>query len=197
MRTEKDVRTATSRALVTIAAVGAAVIHGAAAATTTVGGVSAVLVAVAAAELVIAVGAAIAARWLPTTRTVVLVLVTPVLLWATVLVVAITADAPAIASMLATAPLVGASILGLAGAAFAGADARRTRVGARVRPARAGIAVAAAAVLTALVVTPSVAATLPSVEPPGMPVEQAVVFGDHSGHHGPLPSDPGHSGHTD
>ena len=177
-------RTAVNRALVTMAAVGAAAIHAAAAATTT-GGVGAVLWVVAAIELAIAVGAALAARWLPTARTVALVLVAPVLLWATLLLVAVTADSPAIASALATAPLVGASILGLAGAAFAGADARRTRVGTRVRPARAGIALATAAALTALVVTPSVAATLPTPVPPAAEeFEQAIVFGDHSGHEG-------------
>ncbi|MDO9590226.1 MAG: hypothetical protein Q7J04_03685, partial [Microcella sp.] len=173
------------RALVTMAAVGAAVIHGAAAATT-VGGVAAVLVVVAAAELTIAVGAATAARWLPAARTVAIMLATPVLLWAIMLLVAVTADSPAIASTLATVPLAGATVLCLAGAAFAGADARRTRVGARVRPARVGLVGAAAAVLTALVVAPSVAATLPTpaavrqVEQ----VEHAIVFGDRSGHSG-------------
>ncbi len=197
-------RTAVNRAFVSMAAVGAAVIHGAAAATTTVGGVSAVLWVVAAIELAIAVGAALAARWLPTARTVALLLVMPVLLWATLLLVAITADSPAIASLLATAPLVGASLLGLTGAAFAGADARRTRVGTRVRPARAALAVATAAALTALVVTPSVDDTLhaPVAAPAVEEVERAVVFGDHSGHDGMLPGDmplgdPGHAGHTD
>lgn len=192
-------RTAVNRALVSMAAVGAAVIHAATALTTTAGGVDGVLWVVAAIELAIAVGAAIAARWLPTARTVALVLVTPVLLWATLLLVAVTADSPAIASALATAPLVGASILGLAGAAFAGADARRTWVGARVRPARAGIALATAAVLTALVVTPSVAATLPApvAAPTEQPFEQAIVFGDHTGHDDMAPSDPAHAGHTD
>ncbi len=187
-----------SRALVVMAAVGAAVIHGAAAATA-VGVAAAVLVVVAAAELAIAVGIVIAARWLPSSRAIALWLVTPVLLWATLLLVAVTADSPAIASTLATAPLVGASLLGLAGAAFAGADARRTRVGARVRPARAGMTVATAALLTALVVTPSVAATLPApvVAPVAEEVEHAIVFGEHSGHDDMAPGDPSHSGHSD
>ncbi len=172
------------RVFVAVAAAGAAVIHGAAALTAADGGVGAVLAVAGAAELVIAVGAATAARWLPAPRTVALLLVTPVLLWATLLLVAVTADAPAIAGSLATVPLAGASVLGLAGAAFAGADARRTRVGARVRPARVAVAVATATVLTALVVTPSVAATMPS--PAIAPQEAAptVVFGDHSGHEG-------------
>ncbi len=173
------------RGFVAVSAAGAAVIHGAAALTTADGGVGAVLAVVAAAELTIAVGAAIAARWLPAPRTVALLLVTPVLLWATLLLVAVTADSTAIASSLATVPLAGASLVGIAGAAFAGADARRTRVGARVRPARAGLALATAGLLTALVVTPSVAATLPN--PAVSPVEEAapsIVFGDHSGHVG-------------
>ena len=122
-----------SRVFVAVTAAGAAVIHGAAALTTADWGVGAVLAMAGAAELAIAVGAAFSARWLPAPRTVALILVTPVLLWATLLLVAVTADSPALASSLATVPLAGASVLGLAGVAFAGADARRTRVGARVR----------------------------------------------------------------
>lgn len=180
-----DVRTGMSRVLVAVTAAGAAVIHGAAGATAADGGVGTVLVMAGAAELTIAVGAAIGARWLPAARTIALLLVIPVLLWATSLLIAVTADSPAIASELATVPLAGASLMGLAGAAFAGADARRTRVGARVRPARAGIAIATAVMLTALVVTPSVAATLPA--PIVAPEEEAattIVFGDHTGHEG-------------
>ena len=177
-----------SRVFVAVTAAGAAVIHGAAALTTADWGVGAVLAVAGAAELAIAVGAAFSARWLPAPRTVALILVTPVLLWATLLLVAVTADSPALASSLATVPLAGASLLGLAGAAFAGADARRTRVGARVRPLRTGAALAAAALLTALVVTPSVAATLPrpTVDSSVTPQETAptIVFGDHSGHVG-------------
>lgn len=176
-----------ARGFVAVAAAGAAVIHGAAALTAADGGVGAVLAVAGAAELTIAVGAAVSARWLPAPRTVALLLVTPVLLWATLLLVAVTADTPALASMLATVPLAGASVLGLAGAACAGADARRTRVGARVRPPRVGLAVVGAALLAGLVVTPSVAATLPS--PAGAPEETAptapsIVFGDHTGHVG-------------
>ncbi len=179
-----------SRVLVAMTAAGAAVIHGAAGATAADGGVGTVLLMAGAAELAIAVGAAIGARWLPAARTLAVLLAVPVLLWATSLLVAVTADSPAIASALATVPLAGASLLGLAGSAYAGADARRTRVGARVRPARAGIALATAAVLTALVVTPSVAATLPRtatepstvVEP--QPAAPTIEFGDHSGHEG-------------
>lgn len=174
-----------ARGFVAVSAAGAAVIHGAAALTAADGGVGAVLAVAGAAELAIAAGAALSARWLPAPRTVALLLVTPVLLWATLLLVAVTADSPALAGALATGPLAGASVLGLAGAAFAGADARRTHVRARVHPARVGIAVTTAAVLTALVVTPSVAATLPS--PAVTPQEEAaptIVFGDHSGHVG-------------
>lgn len=175
---------ATGRWVVALSAAGAAAIHGATALSAADGGVGAVLAGVGVAELTIAVGAAISARWLPAPRTVALLLVTPVLLWATLLLIAVTADSPAIASSLATVPLAGATVLGLAGAASAGVDARRTRVGARVRPARVGLAVAAAALLTGLVVTPSVAATLPG--PAAEPEETVttIVFGDHSGHAG-------------
>lgn len=173
-----------SRVLVAVAAAGAAVIHGAAALTTADWGVGAVLVVAGAAESTIAVGAALATRWLPAPRTVALLLATPVLLWATLLLVAVTADSPALAGSLATVPLAGASVLGLAGAAFAGADARRTRVGARVRPARAGVAVAGAVLLTALVVTPSVAATLPSPVVAPQEATPTIEFGDHTGHVG-------------
>ena len=154
-----------SREFVAVAAAGAAVIHGAAALTTADWGVSAVLVVAGAAELTIAVGAAFATRWLPAPRTVALLLVTPVLLWASLLLVAVTADSPAIAGSLATVPLAGASLLGLAGAAVAGADARRTRARVRVHPARVCLAIATAAALTTLVVAPSVAATLPAIAP--------------------------------
>lgn len=179
----------TGRWVVALSAAGAAAIHGATSVSAVDGGVGAVLAVVGAAELTIAVGAATSARWLPAPRTVALLLVAPVLLWATLLLVAVTADSPAIAGSLATVPLAGATVLGLAGAASAGADARRTRVGARVRPARAGLAVAAAAVLTVLVVTPSVAATLPSagIAPEEEKVPSTIVFGDHSGHIGYQP----------
>ncbi|MFN4001343.1 hypothetical protein [Microcella sp.] len=173
-----------ARGFVAVTAAGAAVIHGAAALTAADGGVGTALALAGAAELVIAVGAAISARWLPAARTVALILATPVLLWATLLLVAVTADSPALASSLATAPLAGASLLGLTGAAFAGADARRTRVGARVRPLRAGIVLATAGLLTALVVTPSVAATLPSPFDAPQDAAPTIVFGDHSGHVG-------------
>lgn len=173
-----------SRVLVAMTAAGAAVIHAAAGATAPDGGVGTVLLLAGAAELAIAVGAATAARWLPAARTLAVLLVAPVLLWAMSLLVAVTADSPALASALATVPLAGASLLGLAGSAFAGAGARRTRVGARVRPARAGIALATAAVLTALVVTPSVGATLPRTVEVPQETAPTIEFGDHSGHVG-------------
>ena len=87
---------------------------------------------------------------------------TPVLAWATLLLVAVTADAPQLAGALATVPLAAASLLGLIAAASAGADARRTRVGARVRPARGVIALTAAAALTLTIAAPAVGAALPS-----------------------------------
>lgn len=183
------------RGLVAVSVAGAAVIHGATAVATVDGGVGIVLAVVGAAELTIAVGAAAAVRWLPPARTVALLLVTPVLLWATLLLVAVTADTPALASALATAPLAGASLLGLAGAAVAGADARRGPPRADTRPAhprhtRAALGLGAAALLTALVVTPSVAATLPApaaastVDPAEQVHAPTIEFGDHSGHAG-------------
>ena len=188
-----------SRVLVAMSAAGAAVIHAAASVSTVDGGVGAVLAVVGAAELTIAVGTAISARWLPGPRTVALLLVGPVLLWAAALLVAVTADTPALASALVTAPLAGASLLGLAGAALAGADARRTRLNAnarsaRVHPARVALTLQAAALLTALVVVPSVAATIPTpaaavtVNPaaPTAPTGTTTIeFQDHSEHGAP------------
>jgi len=76
-------RTGVSRGFVAVSAAGAAVIHGATAATTSDGGVGAVLVVAGVAEPTIAAGAAVGARWLPLARTDALLLVTPVLVAAT------------------------------------------------------------------------------------------------------------------
>lgn len=177
-----------SRWFVAVPAAGAASIHGAAAITATDGGVGAVLGLVAAAELVIAVGVAMRARRLPAPQVISLALVTPVLLWAMLLLIAVTADAPSLASALVTVPLAAASLLGLIAAASAGADARRTRVGARVRPARGAVALAAAVALTLTVAAPAVAAALPaapaSAALPGdaPPAAPAIEFGSHEGH---------------
>ena len=76
-------RTGMSRGFVAVSAAGAAVIHGATAATTSDGGVGAVLVVAGVAEPTIAAGAAVGARWLPLARTDALLLVTPVLVAAT------------------------------------------------------------------------------------------------------------------
>ena len=185
-----------SRILVAMSAAGAAVIHAAASVSAVDGSVGTVLAVVGAAELTIAVGTAISARWLPGPRTVALLLVGPVLLWAAALLVAVTADTPGLASALVTAPLAGASLLGLAGAALAGADARRTRLNAnarsaRVHPARVALTLQAAALLTALVVVPSVAATLPTpatavtVNPAAPTGTTTIEFQDHSEHGAP------------
>ncbi|GAA1733492.1 hypothetical protein [Microcella frigidaquae] len=188
-----------SRWFVAMPAAGAASIHGAAAVTATDGGVGAVLGLVAAAELVIAVGVAMRARRLPAPQVISLALVTPVLLWAMLLLIAVTADAPSLASALVTVPLAAASLLGLIAAASAGADARRTRVGARVCPARGAVALAAAVALTHTVAAPAVAAALPAAPasaalpenaPPPAP---SIEFGSHEGHDMTGHDMPGHT----
>ena len=141
-------------------AAGAAAIHGTVGVTTAHGVLTSVLLVVAAIELAIAVGAARAARWLPSPRTVALLLVVPVLLWAMLLLVAVTARAPEFASALATGSLMGASVLCLIGAAGAGADARRAAHRAAGWPMQTVVAVASATLVTALIVTPSVAFAL-------------------------------------
>ena len=187
MSTRQAVNTATARSLVCVSAVGAAVIHAALAASATTGGVAAVLALAAAAELSIAMGVAARVRWLTAPR-VMTALTLPTLVWATLLLIAVTAKVPEATSALVMLPLVGASLLALAGVAIMGVDARRTRVGARVRPARRVGLVAAATLVTLFVVTPSVAATLPArvdaptvAEQPAAPVTH-VVFGDHADH---------------
>lgn len=177
-----------SRWFAAVPAAGAAGVHGAVAVSAIDGGIGAVLGLVAAIELVIAVGIAVDARWLPARPLVTLALVTPVLLWATLLLVAVTADAPHLASALATVPLAGASVLGLIAAASAGADARRTRVGARVRPARGALSLTAAVALTLTVAAPAVAAALPSSSAtavpaaPAAPVIELPQHDEHDGH---------------
>ncbi len=166
-----------------MSAAGAAVVYGAVAVTTAPGGVVAVLIVAAAIELVIAVGAAGAARWLPLPRALAVILALPVLLWALFLLVAVTARAPELASALATVPLTGASTLSLVAAGSAGADARRATATTSVRPRQAGAALVSAALLTALIVTPSVAAALPgpdAVTPKNAPA--IVTVDDHSTH---------------
>lgn len=198
-----------SRWFVAVPAAGAASIHGAAAVSATDGGVGAALGLVAAVELTIAMGVAFSARRLPAPQILSLALVTPALLWATLLLVAVTADAPELAAALVTVPLAAAALLGLIAAASAGADARRTRVGARVRPRRGPIALAAAAALTLVIAAPAVAAALPSAPSTASTVGDAppsprtVEFGSHEGHdmsgdgglHTGLGT--GHAGHTD
>lgn len=133
-----------------------------------------------------------------------LALVTPALLWATLLLVAVSADAPWLAATLVTAPLAGASLLGLIAAASAGTDTRRTRVGTRVRPARSGVALAVVVALTLTVAAPAVAAALPPPSTGGTlpgdtaPPERMIEFGSHDGHDsGNQLGHSGHSGHTD
>lgn len=179
--------TATTRSLVCVSAVGAAIIHAALAVSATTGGVASVLALAAAAELIIAVGVAMGVRWLTASRVITGLIVPPVA-WAALLLIAVTAKVPDVANSLVMLPLVGAALLALAGVAFAGADARRTRVGVRVRPARHVAVVAVATLFTMLVVTPSVTATVPArvqspsiAEQPAEPVTR-VVFGDHADH---------------
>ncbi len=187
-----------SRWFVAVPAAGAASIHGAAAISATDGGVGVALGLVAAAELTIAMGVALSARRLPAPHLLSLALVTPVLLWATLLLVAVTADAPWLAAALVTVPLAGASLLGLIAAAFAGADARRTRVGARVRPSRGAAAFVAAVAVTLTVAAPAVGAVVPSPPIATSPTSdtpeptRTFEFGSHEGH-----DLSGHSGHTD
>lgn len=179
------------RPFITAATLGSAVIYGSAALTSTNAVVSTMLFVAVAAQVTIAVGAAFTTRWLPTTRTLAVVLVAPVLLWATALLVAVTADSPTLTSALATVPLAGASLLGLIAAFCAVADARRSLAQPPARPARAAIAVSTAVLLTGLVVTPSVAATLPVPQTPSVQEElaPAIVLGDHSEHEGYAPID--------
>ncbi|UYN83007.1 MAG: hypothetical protein KIT89_09860 [Microcella sp.] len=187
MSTRRALSTTTARSLVCVSAVGAAIIHAALAVSATTGGVAAVLALAAAAELSIAMGVAAGVRWLTASRVIAGLIVPPVA-WAALLLIAVTAKVPEATSALVMLPLVGAAFLALAGVAFAGVDARRTRVGARVRTARPVAVVAAATLFAALVVTPSVVATLPAraddpiiAERPAAPVTQ-VVFGDHADH---------------
>ena len=187
MSTGQAVSTATTRSLGCVSAAGAAIIYGALAASATTGGVALVLALATAAELIVAMGVAAGVQWLTAPR-VIAGLILPTVVWAALLLIAVTAKVPEAASSLVMLPLVGAALLALAGVAFAGADARRTRVTARVRPARPVTVVAAATLFTMLVAIPSVAATVPArvqspsiAEQPAEPVTR-VVFGDHADH---------------